>query len=56
MSGIASVDLAHRRRYGARPQTDFGTVTVLDREPGAGGLQVHTEADGWATRPTIRPR
>jgi isopenicillin N synthase-like dioxygenase len=23
------------------PHTDFGTVTLLDREPGAGGLQVH---------------
>jgi isopenicillin N synthase-like dioxygenase len=25
------------------PHTDFGTVTVLDREPGKGGLQVWTE-------------
>ncbi|MEU7138457.1 2-oxoglutarate and iron-dependent oxygenase domain-containing protein [Nocardia sp. NPDC046473] len=33
------------------PHTDFGTVTVLDREPGAGGLQVFTEADGWADAP-----
>lgn len=33
------------------PHTDFGTVTVLDREPGAGGLQVYTEADGWADAP-----
>ena len=34
------------------PHTDFGTVTVLDREPGAGGLQVDIEraAAGW-TRP-----
>ncbi|MFI5779915.1 isopenicillin N synthase family dioxygenase [Nocardia sp. NPDC051570] len=33
------------------PHTDFGTVTVLDREPGAGGLQVYTEAGGWADAP-----
>ncbi|GGK42242.1 isopenicillin N synthase family dioxygenase [Nocardia camponoti] len=33
------------------PHTDFGTVTVLDREPGAGGLQVFTEAEGWADAP-----
>lgn len=33
------------------PHTDFGTVTVLDREPGAGGLQVYSEADGWADAP-----
>lgn len=33
------------------PHTDFGTVTVLDREPGAGGLQVYSEIGGWADAP-----
>ncbi|GAY15384.1 isopenicillin N synthase family oxygenase [Mycobacterium sp. shizuoka-1] len=33
------------------PHTDFGTVTILDREPGAGGLQVFSEADGWQDAP-----
>ncbi|AKS33337.1 isopenicillin N synthase family dioxygenase [Mycolicibacterium goodii] len=33
------------------PHTDFGTVTVLDREPGAGGLQVYSEAGGWEDAP-----
>jgi isopenicillin N synthase-like dioxygenase len=33
------------------PHTDFGTVTVLDREPGRGGLQVWTEQDGWEDAP-----
>jgi isopenicillin N synthase-like dioxygenase len=33
------------------PHTDFGTVTVLDREPGAGGLQVDTAGAGWADAP-----
>jgi isopenicillin N synthase-like dioxygenase len=33
------------------PHTDFGTVTILDREPGKGGLQVWTERDGWADAP-----
>ena len=33
------------------PHTDFGTVTVLDREPGRGGLQVWTEEDGWEDAP-----
>ena len=32
------------------PHTDFGTVTVLDREPGAGGLQVYSEAGGLGGR------
>jgi isopenicillin N synthase-like dioxygenase len=35
------------------PHTDFGTVTVLDREPGKGGLQVWTERDGWADAPFV---
>ncbi len=38
-------------QYRIGPHTDFGTVTVLDREPGAGGLQVHTERDGWRDAP-----
>ena len=33
------------------PHTDFGTVTVLDREPGEGGLQVYSDAEGWADAP-----
>jgi isopenicillin N synthase-like dioxygenase len=36
------------------PHTDFGTVTVLDREPGAGGLQVDlgdSGAEHWVDAP-----
>jgi isopenicillin N synthase-like dioxygenase len=33
------------------PHTDFGTVTILDREPGRGGLQVWTEQQGWQDAP-----
>jgi isopenicillin N synthase-like dioxygenase len=33
------------------PHTDFGTVTILDREPGRGGLQVWTERGGWQDAP-----
>jgi isopenicillin N synthase-like dioxygenase len=35
------------------PHTDFGTVTILDREPGKGGLQIWTESDGWADAPFV---
>ncbi|MER7519327.1 2-oxoglutarate and iron-dependent oxygenase domain-containing protein [Streptomyces sp. NPDC126499] len=33
------------------PHTDFGTVTILDRQAGRGGLQVHTDAHGWQDAP-----
>ena len=33
------------------PHTDFGTVTILDREPGAGGLQVYSDEAGWQDAP-----
>ncbi|HWC83366.1 MAG TPA: 2-oxoglutarate and iron-dependent oxygenase domain-containing protein [Pseudonocardiaceae bacterium] len=33
------------------PHTDFGTVTVLDREPGVGGLQVYTVDGRWVDAP-----
>jgi isopenicillin N synthase-like dioxygenase len=35
------------------PHTDFGTVTVLDRQDGKGGLQVWSEADGWRDAPYV---
>ena len=38
-------------QYRIGPHTDFGTVTILDREPGAGGLQVYSEQGGWADAP-----
>ncbi|MFW0792507.1 2OG-Fe(II) oxygenase family protein [Gordonia sp. CPCC 205515] len=38
-------------QYRIGPHTDFGTVTVLDREPGAGGLQVYSDDGGWADAP-----
>ncbi|MEW2300382.1 2-oxoglutarate and iron-dependent oxygenase domain-containing protein [Streptomyces sp. NPDC006655] len=33
------------------PHTDFGTVTILDRQAGKGGLQVHTDEGGWEDAP-----
>src|SRR4051812_24832403 len=33
------------------PHTDFGTVTILDRQAGNGGLQVFTDEGGWEDAP-----
>jgi isopenicillin N synthase-like dioxygenase len=33
------------------PHTDFGTITVLDREPGHGGLQVFSPNGEWEDAP-----
>jgi isopenicillin N synthase-like dioxygenase len=38
-------------QYRIGPHTDFGTVTVLDREPGRGGLQVFSAGGTWADAP-----
>ncbi|HEX2312376.1 MAG TPA: 2-oxoglutarate and iron-dependent oxygenase domain-containing protein [Thermomonospora sp.] len=35
------------------PHTDFGTVTILDRENGVGGLQVYTPDGGWENAPYV---
>ncbi|WP_030410547.1 isopenicillin N synthase family dioxygenase [Streptomyces sp. NRRL S-1448] len=33
------------------PHTDFGLITILDRQTGQGGLQVHDDKDGWQDAP-----
>jgi isopenicillin N synthase-like dioxygenase len=38
-------------QYRIGPHTDFGTVTVLDREPGLGGLQIYTTDGTWVNAP-----
>ena len=38
-------------QYRIGPHTDFGMVTILDREPGSGGLQIHTDDGGWQDAP-----
>ncbi|MFB6522166.1 isopenicillin N synthase family dioxygenase [Streptomyces sp. NPDC056401] len=46
---IVGPPLPGQFRIGAH--TDFGTVTVLDRQLGTGGLQIHTDAEGWQDAP-----
>lgn len=33
------------------PHSDFGTLSLLDRQPGVGGLEVWNEDDGWFSPP-----
>ena len=40
-------------QYRIGPHTDFGTLTILDREPGMGGLQVLDDEGHWVDAPTI---
>ncbi len=40
-------------QYRIGPHTDFGTVTILDREPGIGGLQVLDDDGDWIDAPVV---
>jgi isopenicillin N synthase-like dioxygenase len=40
-------------QYRVGPHTDFGTFTILDREPGVGGLQVRLQDGTWTDAPWI---
>ncbi|MFC5149445.1 isopenicillin N synthase family dioxygenase [Streptomyces aureoversilis] len=48
---ITTAGMPRPGQFRVGPHTDFGTVTVLDRQPGKGGLQIHTEDDGWQDAP-----
>ncbi len=40
-------------QYRIGPHTDFGTLTILDRQPGMGGLQVLDDEGNWIDAPCI---
>lgn len=40
-------------QYRIGPHTDFGTLTILDRQPGMGGLQVQDDEGNWIDAPTL---
>jgi isopenicillin N synthase-like dioxygenase len=48
---IAVTGPAQSNQFRIGPHTDFGTVTILDRQPGKGGLQVWNPHDGWEDAP-----
>ena len=44
---------AEAGEYRIGPHTDFGTITILDREPGLGGLQVRDDDGSWIDAPIV---
>lgn len=40
-------------QYRIGPHTDFGTLTILDRQPGDGGLQIDIDGEGWVDAPHV---
>lgn len=48
---LHTLGLPEAGQFRIGPHTDFGTVTVLDREPGLGGLQVYTVDGQWVDAP-----
>ena len=48
---MATVGTPEADQFRIGPHTDFGTVTVLDRQAGVGGLQVYTADGRWEDAP-----
>jgi isopenicillin N synthase-like dioxygenase len=44
---------AQEGQYRIAPHTDWGLVTILDRQPGYGGLQVQTRDGQWQDAPFV---
>lgn len=44
---------ASEGQYRIGPHTDFGSLTILDRQPGVGGLQVKNDAGVWIDAPVV---
>ncbi len=50
---LSVVGQARQGQYRIAPHTDWGLVTILDRQPGYGGLEVQTLDGEWATAPFV---
>lgn len=48
---ITHTGVPHDGQFRIGPHTDFGTVTVLDRQVGLGGLQIFTKDGEWVDAP-----
>jgi isopenicillin N synthase-like dioxygenase len=50
---VRAIGQAAEGQYRIGPHTDFGTLTLLDRQPGDGGLQIDIDGEGWVDAPYI---
>ncbi len=50
---LAEVGPALPGQYRIGPHTDFGTLTVLHREPGSSALEVRLQDDSWVHAPVV---
>ncbi len=48
---LKTVGAVHQGQMRVGPHSDFGTLSLLDRQPGVGGLQVWSATNGWSTPP-----
>ncbi len=51
--GPRGADEPEPDQFRVGPHTDFGSLTVLDRQPGLGGLQVKDESGEWIDAPYV---
>ncbi|ROZ44158.1 isopenicillin N synthase family oxygenase [Rhodococcus sp. WS3] len=50
---MAETGIAIDGQYRIAPHTDFGVITILDRQAGYGGLQVDTGDGSWVNAPFV---
>jgi isopenicillin N synthase-like dioxygenase len=50
---MAETGTVSEGQYRIAPHTDFGVITILDRQPGFGGLQVDTGENDWENAPFV---
>jgi isopenicillin N synthase-like dioxygenase len=50
---LAETGPAKQGQYRVAPHTDWGMLTILDRQPGYGGLQVQATDGSWADAPYV---
>lgn len=50
---VSALGPARAGQYRIGPHTDFGSITVLHREPGAAGLEVRLPSGGWVPAPLV---